>query len=37
VTSSNGHWSDQKADIVATLTVFTALVLAAVYFISNAG
>jgi hypothetical protein len=29
------HWSDQKADIVSILTVFTALLLMAVYFIST--
>jgi hypothetical protein len=29
------HWSDQKTDVVAILVVFTALVAAAVYFISN--
>jgi len=29
------HWSDEKADVIAVLTVITALVLAAVRFISN--
>jgi len=29
------HWSDQKVDVVAILVVFTSLVLACVYFISN--
>jgi hypothetical protein len=29
------HWSDAKADVVAVLTIFISLVLAAVYFISN--
>jgi hypothetical protein len=35
--SSKPHWSDRKADTVATLVVFVALVLAAVYFISGQG
>jgi len=29
------HWSDEKADVIAVLTVITALVLAAVHFISS--
>ena len=29
------HWSDAKADSVAVLTIFIALVLFAVHFISN--
>ncbi len=29
------HWSDEKADVVAVLTIFVALILAAVHFISN--
>jgi hypothetical protein len=29
------HWSDQKADVVATLVVFVSLVVACIYFISN--
>lgn len=29
------HWSDQKADAIAVLTIMAALVLAAVHFISN--
>ena len=32
---STKHWSDQKADVVATLVVFVSLVIACVYFISN--
>jgi hypothetical protein len=32
---SSRHWSDQKADIVALLTIFTALLLAAINFISR--
>jgi hypothetical protein len=29
------HWSDEKADVVAILAVFCALVAAAVFFISG--
>ena len=29
------HWSDEKADVVAILTIFVALLLAAVHFVSN--
>jgi hypothetical protein len=29
------HWSDAKADVVAVLTIFISLVLAAVHFASN--
>ena len=29
------HWSDRKADTVAVLVIFTAMVLAAVQFISG--
>jgi len=29
------HWSDEKADVVAVLTIFVSLVLAAIHFISR--
>jgi hypothetical protein len=29
------HWSDEKADVVAVLTIFVALVLAVLHFIST--
>ncbi|HEY6599950.1 MAG TPA: hypothetical protein VIZ30_11575 [Pseudomonadales bacterium] len=29
------HWSDAKTDVVATLVIFAAALLAAVHFISN--
>jgi hypothetical protein len=29
------HWSDEKADVVAVLTIFVSLVLAAIHFIST--
>jgi hypothetical protein len=29
------HWSDEKTDVVAILTIFVALVLGVVHFISN--
>jgi len=31
----NRGWSDRKADAVAVLVIFTALVLGAIYFISG--
>jgi len=33
--NSGKHWSDQKADAVAVLTIFVSCVLFALYFISN--
>ena len=33
--SAGKHWSDQKADAVAVLTIFIACVLFALHFISN--
>ena len=33
--SSNKHWSDQKADAVAVLTILVSCVLFALHFISN--
>jgi hypothetical protein len=29
------HWSDEKTDVVAILTIFVALVLGVLHFISN--
>ncbi|HET6473092.1 MAG TPA: hypothetical protein VFG38_14705 [Pseudomonadales bacterium] len=33
--SSNKHWSDQKADAVAVVTILVSCVLFALHFISN--
>jgi hypothetical protein len=34
-TNQTKHWSDEKADVVAVLTIISALLLAAVHFMSN--